>query len=132
MASEFTAATSESGCMLDEEILATVRTNPDKPASVNVLRKRFNVGWGRAKRLFKLYRAEELGCAPSDVPILPPGARPQGDSGRRLVKKENRGRPTPMRGKRVNEGRALIRRRTILPSLLYNKRIFERRKLRRS
>jgi|TARA_B110000003_G_C16338857_1_gene413959 hypothetical protein len=73
--------------MLDEEILATVRTNPDKPASVNVLRKRFNVGWGRAKRLFKLYRAEELGCAPSDVPILPPGARPQGDSGRRLVKK---------------------------------------------
>ena len=87
MASEITAATTESGCMLDEEILATVRKNSDKPSSVNVLRKRYNVGWGRAKRLFKLYRAEELGCSPSDVPILPPGARPQGGTAKYTQKK---------------------------------------------
>ena len=87
MASEFTAATTESGCMLDEEILAAVRKHSDKPSSVNVLRKRYNVGWGRANRLFKLYRAEELGCSPSDLPILPPGARPQKGTVKYQVKK---------------------------------------------
>ena len=66
----------EANAILDSEILKLIRSETQKPASVNLLRKRFNVGWGRAKRLFKLCMAEALNCTPGEVPILPPGARP--------------------------------------------------------
>ena len=66
----------EANAILDSEILKLIRSETQKPASVNLLRKRFNVGWGRAKRLFKLCMAEALNFTPGEVPILPPGARP--------------------------------------------------------